>query len=321
MSTKKDYNAESIKVLEGLEGIRRKFDVVELSRKINKKGDVLILSRELKIKPRILNSAINEGRILGIIPDIQKSKAGILSGLRTDREVRIFSEMYPIRNMPPKKLLKLVRKWKQDIQKNSLLLLTQEEHDLIIGSLLGDASIRKREKNSCFRFSHSIKQKDYAEFKMELLKNFNISEFKEVKRKIKDNFIYAIDFSTKTHPIFNYYKELFYKNKRKIINLDILNQINPRSLAVWICDDGSYDTRQGYIVLCTNSFSFEEHKLMKEFFNRKFGLDPTIGFRDNKYYYLRFKQEDSRRLIEIIKHFIPKSMLYKIGGIKHDCRI
>lgn len=51
MAEKSDYGAESIKVLEGLEGVRKRFDLVELSRKIKKKGDLLILSKELKVRP------------------------------------------------------------------------------------------------------------------------------------------------------------------------------------------------------------------------------------------------------------------------------
>jgi len=307
------YKAEQIKVLEGLSRVRQKFDVVEISRKIKKQGDILILSNELKIRPRILNSAVDEGRILSIFPNLQKSKASILVSLKTDRELKLFSKKYDIYNTSARKLIEFVRKWNFEIQNNPFMLLTEEEQDLIIGSLLGDASIRQREKNSCFRFSHSIKQKRYCEFKRDILKNFNISEFREVKRKIKDSFIHAVDFSTKTHPIFNYYKKLFYKDGRKIISEEILNQLNARSLAFWICDDGSYNNSQGYIILCTNSYSLKEHQLMKKFFNDRFGLDPTIGFRDKKYYYLRFKKEDSKKLIEIIRSFIPFCMKYKIG--------
>ncbi len=316
MTAKKSYDAGAIKVLEGLEGVRKNFDVVELSRKIKKKGDVLILSNELKIKPRILNSAIDEGRVLRIIPNIQKSKAGILAGLRTDREIAIFKQKHDFGKISPKKLRELVKGWQNNLQKNPHLMLTSIEHDLILGSLMGDASVRKREKNSCFRVAHSIKQKDYIEWKLEILKYFNISEFEERKRIINEREVKMIYLATKTHQVFNYYRNLFYREGMKKITLEILNQLTPRSLAIWVCDDGSYNNKQGYIVLCTNSFSFEEHKLMKEFFNKKFGLDPTIGFRDGKYYYLRFKQEDTGKLINIIEPFIPNSMLYKIGGNK-----
>ena len=110
---------------------------------------------------------------------------------------------------------------------------------------------------------------------------------------------------------------MFYKDGRKVIDKKILGQLNPRSLAIWVCDDGSYSNTQDYIILCTNSYSLEEHKLIKEFFEKRFELSPTIGFRDNKYYYLRFKKEDTQKLIKIIKPFIPESMIYKIGVSKN----
>ncbi len=314
---KSKYKVVQIKVLEGLEGVRRKFDVVELSKRIKKKGDILILSNELKIRPRILKSAVYEGRILSFFPNLQKSKAGILASLRTDRELILFSKKHDIYNISARNLIKLVRRWNQDIQKNPFILVTQEEHDLIIGSLLGDASIRQRELNSCFRVAHSIKQKDYINWKFDLLSEFNISEFCERKRVINEREVNMICLATRTHPVFNYYRNLFYKGGKKIIIQEIFNHLNPRSLAIWICDDGSYSTTQDYIILCTNSFSFEEHKLIKNFFEKKFNLSPTIGFRDNKYYYLRFKKEDTQRLIKIIKPFIPQSMIYKIGVSKN----
>ena len=309
------YTASEIKVLEGLEGVRRKYDVVELSRKIKKKGDLLILSKELKIKPRSLQLATDEGRILAILPNLQKSKASILARLRTDREVKMFAGKHDLNMISPRKLIKLIRKWNEDLQKNPELLVSSEEHDLIIGSLMGDASIRKRERNSCFGVAHSIKQRDYVHYKLDILKDFKISEFYERKREINKREVHMIYLATRTHPVFNYYGNLFYKDKKKVTN-EILGQLNSRSLAVWVCDDGSYSKKQRYIILCTNSFSLEEHKLMKEFFKGKFGLDPTIGFRDGKYYYLRFKQEDTKKLIKIIKPFIPEFMIYKIGGIK-----
>lgn len=308
---------EKIYEINNIQEVREKFDVVELSRKIKKKGDILILSQELKIKPRILNSAFVEGRVLSIFPNLNKCKADILLRLRTDRELRLFAEKYDIYNISARQLIKLIKKWNQDIQKNPLILVSPSEHSLIIGSLLGDSSIRQRDKNSCFRTAHSLKQENYINFKLDILKNFNISEFNKKTRIINGRKVNMINLATKTHPIFNYYKDLFYKQGIKKIDLKILNKLNPNSLAYWICDDGSYDRTQGHIVICTNSYSLEEHKLMKKFFNDKFGLDPTIGFRDGKYYYLRFKQEDSRKLIEIIKPFIPNCMKYKIGD-KND---
>ena len=308
----KSYKAEDIQVLSRLNSVRKNFDLVKLAHKIKKRGDLLILSKELKIKPRILALAKDEGRILANFPNLEKSKACILARLRTDRELRLFAKKYDIYKISARGLLQLVIIWNKDIQKNPLLFIEKKEHDLIIGSLLGDASIRQREQNSCLRISHSIKQGTYINWKHNVLKNFVFSEFYKRKRILNNQEVEMVILATKTHPVFNYYRNLFYKNNRKVINKNVLEHINTRSLAIWICDDGSFDRTYGYIILCTNSYNLDEHRLLKEFFNRKFGLNPTIGLRDKKYFYLRFKKDDSKKLIEFIKPFIPKGMEYKI---------
>jgi len=314
---KKTYSAEDIKVLEGLEGVRKMFDSSEFSSCIKKRGDTLILSKELKIKQRSLYAFFEEKRILSIFPNLQKSKANVLSRLKTNRELGFFSKSYDVYSISVRKLYELVKIWNNDVQLNPLKILSGEEHELILGTILGDASVKQRDKNNCLRISHSLKQKDYLIEIKNKLQDFEVSEFSERTRNINNRELKVIDFSTKTHPIFNYYRNLFYKNGVKVINSDILSQLTARSLSYWICDDGSFCNKQKYFILCTNSYTFEEHKLIKEFFNNKFGLNPVIGFRDNKYYYLRFNKQDSQKLINIIKPYIPESMVYKIGGIKN----
>src|SRR3989338_6692171 len=240
------YDAKDIQVLAGLSAVRKLINTVDLYHKIKRKGDLLSLSNELRIKPRTLALAKDEGRILHYFPDLDKSKASVLSRLKTNRELQLFS-------------------------------------------------------------------KNYDNWKAEILDNFETSEFRLVQKKIKNRFHNLIAFSTKTHPVFNYYRRLFYENNKKRINAEALKQLNSRSLAVWICDDGSFSRRQNYIILCTNSFNLEEHYLMKRFFAERFGVSPTIGFRDQKYYYLRFRKEDSKKLIEVVRPFIPDCMKYKIG--------
>ncbi len=313
----KEDSVKNIKALKSLGAVRDEFDIIELSKKVKRQGDVLILSKELKIKPRILKSAVYEGRILSLLPDISKSKAGILASLRTDRDVRKFAKIHDLGSISARELIKKVRLWNKNLEENPFNLLTRKEHEVILGTLMGDASIRKRERNSCLRFSHSIKQKEYCKIKKEILESFNLSEFREYKRLKKNGILHTLDFATKTHSVFNYYRNLFYSEGKKVITQEILNQLTSRSLAFWICDDGSYCKSGKYIILCTNSFSFEEHQLIQRFFLKKFGLNPTIGFRDNKYHYLRFSKSDTEKLVNIVKPFIPPFMNYKIGVTKN----
>jgi hypothetical protein len=314
VSQKSSYTGEKIKVLEGLEGVRKQFDVIEISRKIKRQGDILTLSNELKIDYNSLKRAVEESRILQCFPNINKSKVMPLSRLRTRRDISNFSKSHNIMEFSTRGLYKVVKKWNENIQKNPSLLLSREEQNIIIGTLLGDANIKKRDRTSCLRIAHSFKQEEYMNWKIAKLSFLGISEHTKKRRIINNREVNMIYFATRTHPVFNYYRNLFYRFGRKILTKDILRKLNPQSLAIWICDDGSYSATQSYIILCTNSYSLEEHELMKKFFNEKFGLNPTIGFRDKKYYYLRFKQKDTKKLIAIIKSYLPKSMLYKIGG-------
>jgi hypothetical protein len=313
MAESKEYSSKNIKVQEGLDSIRKNFDVIEISNKIKRQGDILVLSKELKVNYHSLKRAAEEGRILKMFPNINKSKTTPLARLRTTRDLELFSKVNDINKLASRALYRAVKEWNLDVQKKPSLMLTQEEQNIIIGTLLGDASIKKRDKNSCLRMAHSNKQEPYIKWKIAKLSFLGISEHINKKRMINNREVDMIYFSTRTHPVFNYYKNLFYGLGEKTITKDILNKLNPQSLAVWICDDGSYNTTQDYIILCTNSYSLEEHELLKKFFNEKFGLNPTIGFRDGKYYYLRFKKEDTKKLVGLIKDYLPESMLYKIG--------
>ena len=216
--------------------------------------------------------------------------------------------------MEVRSLYKLVKEWRKSVEENPRIILTELQHDLIIGSTFGDANIRQRNKNCMFRVGHSPKQKEYVEWKFEILKMFPGNGIKLWQRIVNGRLVNTYNFDINTHYAFNFYRKLFYNNNGdKIITKEVLEQLNPRSLAIWLCDDGSYCRKLKYIILSTNSFSLNEHKLMKSFFKKKWNLNPTIGFRDNKYYYLRFKVEDTKKLIEIVRPHILNCMKYKIG--------
>ena len=76
------------------------------------------------------------------------------------------------------------------------------------------------------------------------------------KPDLRINQIYSsIAFKTYSLPCLNYYYELFYLNGIKIIPKNIAELLTPRSLAIWICDDGSKDYNNKTI-LHTRSYTF-----------------------------------------------------------------
>src|SRR3989344_441142 len=295
-----------------MEQIRADYDInsfLDIDNRNQKK-----VAYKLGLNSSSINRIIDEARILSLFPNIQKSKAVPLSRIRNNRELKLFAEKYDIYNLQVRQIYTLVKEWRKDIEKNPRMLLNDLQHDLIIGSTIGDANIRQRNKNCSFRVGHSLPQKKYVEWKFEILKEFDNSEIKLRQKLRGGNLLNMFEFSINTHYVFNYYRNLFYKkNGDKVVNEKILNMINPRSLAIWLGDDGSYCIKQKYIIFCTNSFSLDGHKLMKKYFKETWNIDPTIGFRDNKYYYLRFKVDDTKKLVEIVRPFVPKFMKYKLG--------
>ena len=294
-----------------LDEIRKNYDISDFSNL--ERGQHKLVASRLGVKSGVISRISYEARILNLFPNLEKSKSIALARLRLDKELILFSKKYDIYNLSVKQIYTLVKQWRKDIENNPKLILTDLQHDLIIGSTLGDSNIRQRNKNCMFRVGHSPKQKKYIEWKFEILKEFNSKGIKLTQRVIKDRLVSTHNLDINTHYVFNFYRKLFYNNGIKVITREILDYLTPRSLAIWLCDDGSYCKRLRYIILCTNSYSLEEHKVIKKYFEEVWELSPTIGFRDNEYYYLRFKVEDTKKLVEIVKPFIPKSMGYKIG--------
>ncbi len=186
--------------------------------------------------------------------------------------------------------------------------LTQEQESLIIGALLGDGYMRVMEgrKDAFLEINHSIRAKEYVDWKFKILENICISPPKE-RSSGKDG-RRAYRFFTKQHPQLTKILNAFYENKRKTIPKDLV--LTPLSLAVWFMDDGS-KSRKYDMYLNTQQFSLEEQKRLLHALRKK-GLKARLN-KDKKYYRIRFLKESVGRLNEIIEPHIVPSMRYKLS--------
>ena len=184
--------------------------------------------------------------------------------------------------------------------------LTQLQKSFIIGTLLGDGYIRrvKGRKDAFLEVNHSITQKEYVEWKYELLKNIVRSAPKS--RNGNEGRV-AYRFFTKQHPEFTRVMDLFYKNNKKCVP-DLI--LDPMMLAVWFMDDGSRCSKEN-VYLNTQQFSKEDQYKLLEFLG-KIGLSGSLN-KDKEYYIIRFTSSSIPRLFEIIGEYITPSMKYKIG--------
>jgi len=91
------------------------------------------------------------------------------------------------------------------------------------------------------------------------------------------------------------------------------------SLAHWIMGDGFWNSQDGTLILCTDSFSLDEIKFLCNLLYTKFGLicSPNRRVKDNGEicYRIRFstKQGNINRLRELVLPHMYQSFHYRLG--------
>jgi hypothetical protein len=199
--------------------------------------------------------------------------------------------------------------------------LSRRCREIILGSLLGDGSLRlqKNYKNARFSFRHSIKQKEYFLWKAQELKEISGSQCVWLQKGRdgwgQDKLCYqsvAYEELTKIYLLTHSSDHL--KIRRKW-----LNKLSPLSLCVWWLDAGSLvsDCRQG--VLCTDRFTFKELLIVVRYFRKVWHINFHIGrvaqsgARSHQYrLWLRSSEELKKFLWIILPHFRVPSMLPKV---------
>lgn len=193
--------------------------------------------------------------------------------------------------------------------------------EIILGSLLGDGSLKlhKPYKNARFSFRHSVNQKEYFLWKVKEMAEIS-SENCVWEQKDRDSWgNYKLRYqSLATEELTELYK-LTHPHRRFKIRRKWLNRLTPLSLCVWWLDDGSLvsDCRQG--VFCTDGFPYEQLLIVVRYFNKVWGLHPRLGKvakegpRANQYRLWIRSSEELKKFFRIIIPYVPvPSMVRKV---------
>lgn len=200
----------------------------------------------------------------------------------------------------------------------SIKNLTEEQMDLLVGSLLGDGAICcvNNGTSANWAIGHSDKQLDYLLFTKKLLEDSGLpvttpSVTYKGKYTMYQIYVCLGKFGVEL-------KHEFYPNRKKTITRSMLNYLSPKGLAIWYQDDGSrrFIKRNGIIQgreikIATNCFSEEEHIIMQNYFRTAWDINWRIN-RDKQYYTLVTAATNANKFINIIKPFVHESLLYKI---------
>jgi len=121
-----------------------------------------------------------------------------------------------------------------------------------------------------------------------------------------------LNFNTMTLPCFNFYQELFYKDGKKIVPINIIEFLTPISLSTWIMDDGTFTKRKQTLILCTDGFTELEIELLLTALRDKWELKCRKERAGKHYRIVIVKSSMDKVRTMVSKHF-HSSMLYKIG--------
>lgn len=192
--------------------------------------------------------------------------------------------------------------------------LLKEQKEMIIGSVLGDASviINGRRKNAYFKVSHCEKQKEYILWKKSILGNLvnNINKYED---KRGNSIMYG--FHTISHQELNIFRRMFYENNKKVVKDEIGLYLTPLGLATWFMDDGSKSGRGNNYRLSTDGFSKEDNFKLKHMLKANFNFNAKVleySRNDRKYYYIFFNKRNAINMTEIIEPYVVDCMKYKL---------
>ncbi len=201
--------------------------------------------------------------------------------------------------------------------------MTLKQKNALIGMLLGDAYLQKTGKqNARIRLEHSIKQREYLEWKVSLFPRYfqkKIQVLERINPVWNRKYSYVRAQSTSS-PEFGKLRRLFYKDSVKSIP-DTISSIfnNSHSLAIWFMDDGYYYPRDNNSYIYIPNWDDESVKKLLFALSANFNLLPKVK-KKRKGLVLTFSVDETNKLIEQIKKLIVPSMKYKIplGPVSTD---
>ena len=194
--------------------------------------------------------------------------------------------------------------------------LTNNQKDVLIGSILGDGSFRNMNhvtKAPLYSETHSIKQKDYLKYKKGILKKL-ISKEETFLGRYSKNHIETEKIRIYSYSLYTF-KQLsnFYVNNKKSIPNNIIKYLSPMTLAIWYMDNGSchFSNKQSpRAKLHMQGFSEENIKKLSKALN-KLGILNNIH--NYKGWQIDINAQGTKTFFKIISSYIHPSMNYKIS--------
>ncbi len=214
--------------------------------------------------------------------------------------------------------------------RQKIVPLSKRTREIILGSLLGDGSLKihRPYKNARFSFRHSVRQKEYFWWKANLLKE--VAGEKSVFIQKNDGGFSKnpkLRFQSKAMESLTDLYQLTHKKGKLNIRRKWLNMMGPLALAIWWQDDGSIIANGRKGVFCTDGFDEKPVKIISRYLKKVWGIKTKVSpirkkkfSKKEKYFRLYIHStEDLKKFFRtILPHIHVPEMLTKVTILYRD---
>jgi LAGLIDADG DNA endonuclease family len=188
-------------------------------------------------------------------------------------------------------------------------VLSQDQHAVLTGTLLGDGSLPVHGKHPRLFVKHKAEHEALALFKYETFRDFISMPPHRFDQRLNGHGYPCVQFVTRTRSEFTPWRERFYSGRRKIVPLDIARDLSPLALAVWLMDDGSAD--YAGVTFQTHSFTSGETNRLAAVLRSRYGLRTSTRANRGRAIVYVFA-ESIPRLREIVGPHVLSEFEYKL---------
>lgn len=204
--------------------------------------------------------------------------------------------------------------------------LSEEEKNICVGLLLGDASLQTQDKGKTFRlkFQYAKKNEAYAVHVNQKLSKWCLQAPKALSNRE------MVSFQTISHQDLKIFDSIFYERdgerlKKKGISRNFVdNNLSAQGLAYWFMDDGGkrdYSENQGKgITLHTQCFTFAEVEELREGLQNKFNLDCKVGINKQKPV-IHISGKSFETFLSYVDPYLENSMRQKLPSSRKTVRL
>lgn len=205
-------------------------------------------------------------------------------------------------------------------------MLTDRQHEILTGLMLGDGHLHKTKKiaehNASLVVERSSIDKDflfdnYSDFK-ELCLSSPLSYSRvQVVNNVEGVYHYT-RFFTRSLPVISRYYDVWYPGGEKIVPTSL--KLTPLTIAIWLADDAYVEPKRlphrFFLRFCSEGFSETENEFLAELLSKRYGEKFRLDYlglnkKGNKKYRVVANDYAARPLLEEIDPYFPESMIRK----------